>query len=76
MLKKEIAPLRKQGEAPAKVPASFGHYFCDLCNSQYPVEELRQCSICGRWACGNCWMKEYYVCNSCNGIAKLLEAKT
>src|SRR5271157_1926818 len=46
-LKKEINPLRKQGEPPAKVPSSFGRYFCDLCNSQFPVEELRQCSICG-----------------------------
>ena len=70
-LKKEIPPVRKQGELPAKVPASFSRYYCDLCNSSFTIGELRQCTLCGRWACGSCWTPEYYVCNSCNGILKL-----
>jgi hypothetical protein len=74
-LKKEIKPLREQGELPTKVPASFGRYYCDLCNSTVPVEELRQCSLCGRWVCNTCFTNEYYICNSCNGILKLYMTK-
>jgi len=70
-LKKEIKPLREQGELPTKVPASFGRHYCDLCNATFPVEELRQCSLCGRWVCNSCFTNEYYICNSCNGILKI-----
>jgi hypothetical protein len=70
-LKKEIKPLREQGELPTKVPGSFGRHYCDLCNSTFPVEDLRQCSLCGRWVCNSCFTNEYYICNSCNGILKL-----
>ncbi len=74
-LKKEIHEVRKQGELPAKVPGSFSRYSCDLCNSSFPIGELRQCSVCGRWACGSCWTPEYYVCDSCNGVIKLHQEK-
>ena len=70
-LKKEIKPLREQGEFPTKAPASFGRHYCDLCNATFPAEELRQCSLCGRWVCNSCFTNEYYICNSCNGILKL-----
>ncbi len=70
-LKKEIKPLHGQGEPPEKVPTSFGRYYCDLCNTTLPIEELRQCSMCGRWVCDSCFTNEYYICNSCNGILKL-----
>lgn len=74
-LKKEIKPLREQGELPTKVTGSFGRHYCDLCSSTFPVEELRQCSLCGRWVCDNCLTKDYYICNSCNGILKLYMIK-
>ncbi len=70
-LKKEVAPLRKQGEPPAKDPGSFGKYRCDLCNAAFPLQDLRQCVICGRWACNGCFSEGYYVCRSCNGIIQL-----
>jgi len=71
VLKNEVKPIRKQGEPPARDGTSFSRYACDLCNSVHPVQELRQCAICGRWACEGCWTKEYYLCNSCNGIVRL-----
>ncbi|MDD1719936.1 MAG: hypothetical protein LUQ25_07750 [Methanoregulaceae archaeon] len=70
-LRKEIPAIRQQGEPPAKDPASFGRYRCDLCNASFPLQELRQCVICGRWADDNCWTPGYYVCNSCHGIIQL-----
>jgi len=70
-LREEIPPARKQGEPPARDGSSFSRYFCDLCNTPYTLHELRQCSICGRWACSSCWAPEYYICNSCNGILKM-----
>ncbi len=74
-LKKEIPLVRKQGELPARVQGSFSKYFCDLCNTTFTIAELRQCSICGRWACHDCWTPEYYLCNSCFGILRLHEKK-
>ncbi len=70
-LKEEIPRFRKQGELPARDSGTFSRYFCDLCNSGFTIGELRQCSLCGRWACSGCWTPEYYICNSCHGILKL-----
>jgi hypothetical protein len=70
-LRQEIPQFRKQGELPAKDGGSFSKYFCDLCNSTFTIHELRQCTICGRWASPDCWTPEYYICNSCNGILKI-----
>jgi hypothetical protein len=70
-LKGEIAVLRKQGEPPEKDPHSFARYICDLCNSPHPVTGLRQCVVCGRWACADCWKDEFYTCKSCAGIIKI-----
>ena len=70
-LKKEIAVMRKQGEPPAKDPHSFAQYMCDLCSTPHPVSELRQCVLCGRWACDTCWKDEYYTCKSCAGLIKI-----
>ena len=70
-LKKEIAVMRKQGEPPAKDPGSFAQYMCDLCTTPHPVSELRQCVLCGRWACESCWKDEYYTCKSCAGLIKI-----
>jgi len=70
-LKKEITVMRKQGEPPLKDPHSFAQYMCDLCSTPHPVSELRQCVICGRWACDACWKDEYYTCKSCAGIIKI-----
>jgi hypothetical protein len=70
-LRKEIPPIRKQGEPPLKDPSSFSRYRCDLCNSSFSLQELRQCAICGRWADKDCFAPAYYVCNSCNGIIEL-----
>lgn len=76
ILKKEIQPIRKQGELPVRDSTSFSRYVCDLCNSVHPLQELRQCAVCGRWACGGCWTEEYYLCNSCNGIVRLHQVRT
>lgn len=70
-LRKEIPQIRKQGEPPARDPGSFGKYRCDLCNAPFALQDLRQCVICGRWACGSCFSEGYYVCRSCNGIIGL-----
>jgi hypothetical protein len=75
-LREEIPQFRKQGELPARDSSSFSKYFCDLCNTPYALHELRQCTICGRWACSTCWTTEYYICNSCNGILKMHQARS
>lgn len=70
-LKDDIPVMRKQGVPPEKDPSSFSRFYCDLCNDSFPLSELKQCTLCGRWACSSCWTPEYYLCNSCNGILKL-----
>jgi hypothetical protein len=70
-LKEEIPVMRKQGESPVKNPHSFAQYMCDLCNTPYTISELRQCVLCGRWACNTCWTDQYYACKSCTGIIKI-----
>ena len=74
-LKQEIAVMRRQGEPPVKDPASFAQYMCDLCNTLHPVSELRQCVLCGRWACESCWKDEYYTCKSCAGMIRIHQMK-
>ncbi|MDG6256324.1 MAG: hypothetical protein QCH35_01870 [Methanomicrobiaceae archaeon] len=70
-LKKEITPLRPQGDPPLRDSGSFSRYTCELCATPAPLAELKQCVLCGRWACSSCWTSEYYVCNACNGILQL-----
>ena len=70
-LKKEIAVIRRQGEPPVKDPHTFSQYLCDLCTTPHPVSDLRQCVLCGRWACDACWKEEYYTCKSCTGLLKI-----
>jgi hypothetical protein len=70
-LKQEITVMRKQGEPPLKDPGSFAQYMCDLCSTPHPVSELRQCVLCGRWACDACWKDESYTCKSCSGLIKI-----
>lgn len=70
-MRKEIPAVRKQGEPARKDPSAFSRYVCDLCSSSHPITSLRQCSICGKWACPECWNNELYLCNSCSGILKL-----
>ncbi|HSQ93194.1 MAG TPA: hypothetical protein VLL74_02760 [Methanoregula sp.] len=70
-IRADIPVRRKQGLPPEKDPATFSRYHCDLCNSSFSLNELRQCTLCGRWACPSCWTEEYYICNSCNGILRL-----
>ncbi len=70
-LKGEITVIRKQGEPPAKDAGSFSRYVCDLCSTPHAVSELRQCVLCGRWGCENCWKEEFYTCKSCAGIIKI-----
>lgn len=74
-IKAEIAVMRKQGEPPVKDPGSFAQYMCDLCNTPHPISELRQCVLCGRWACESCWKDEYYTCRSCAGLIKIHSIK-
>jgi hypothetical protein len=70
-IRKEITVMRKQGESPEKDPGSFARYMCDLCNSSFPIAGLKQCVLCGRWACESCWKDEFYTCRSCAGIIAL-----
>jgi len=70
-IRKEVAVMRKQGEPPHKDPHSFSQYVCDLCNTPHPIAELRQCVLCGRWACDACWKDEYYTCKSCAGLIRI-----
>jgi hypothetical protein len=74
-LKKEIVVMRKQGEPPLKDPHSFAQYMCDLCNTPHPISGLRQCVLCGRWACDACWKDEYYTCKSCAGLINIYQMK-
>lgn len=70
-LRSEIAVMRKQGEPPAKDAGTFAQYTCDLCNTPHPISGLRQCVLCGRWACDTCWKDEFYTCKSCAGLIKV-----
>jgi hypothetical protein len=70
-LRSEITQIRKQNEPPAKEPGSFARYSCDLCSTPHAISELRQCVLCGRWACESCWKEEFYTCKSCAGIIKI-----
>lgn len=70
-VKEEVTMMRKQGEPPEKDPHSFSRYICDLCNIPFPLPELRQCVLCGRWGCKTCWNEEFYTCKSCAGIIKM-----
>jgi len=74
-LKKEIAVIRKQGEPPFKDPHTFSQYLCDLCSTPHPVSGLRQCVLCGRWGCGDCWKDEFYTCKSCAGLIRIHQMK-
>lgn len=72
-LKGEAQIIRRQGEPPRKNPLTFSKYLCDLCGTSHSVSELKQCAVCGKWACQACWNSEYYLCNSCAGIVKLMQ---
>ncbi|MBU7024051.1 MAG: hypothetical protein HXS40_07765 [Theionarchaea archaeon] len=74
-LKGEIKAVRGQGEPPQKNPLTFSQYLCDLCSTSHPISALKQCAVCGRWACPNCWTDTYYVCDSCGGIIALKSIK-
>ncbi|NMB79762.1 MAG: hypothetical protein GYA23_11795 [Methanomicrobiales archaeon] len=67
-LKSEVTVVRKQGEGPVKDTGTFSRYLCDLCSTPHPVVELRQCVLCGRWGCNDCWKDDYYTCKSCAGL--------
>jgi hypothetical protein len=75
-LKNEITKVREQGAPPNRDPSTFSsRYQCDLCNVTFPIKDLRQCVLCGRWACKDCWTPDLYVCNSCQGIIRLYRMK-
>jgi len=63
--------MRKQGEPPVKNPNTFAQYVCDLCSTDHPISGLRQCVLCGRWACDACWKSDLYACKSCAGLIKI-----
>ncbi len=74
-LKREVQIMRKQGEPPDKDALTFSRYLCDLCSTSHVISGLKQCTVCGRWACEDCWTQEYYLCNSCSGIVALKNVK-
>lgn len=71
-LRSEVPQMRKPGDDPEKDPGSFSRFTCDLCRSPQPLTALRQCVVCGRWACEGCWKPEFYICHSCAGTLRLL----
>jgi hypothetical protein len=71
LLRSDIGEIRRQGDHPVKDGDSFSRYICDLCHRTTLISTLRQCVICGRWACPDCWKDEYYVCSSCSGVIRL-----
>ena len=74
-LRREVQIIRAQGEPPEKDGLTFSRYTCDLCSTSHTLSALRQCAVCGRWACGTCWTDTYYLCNSCSGIVALKSIK-
>jgi rubrerythrin len=74
-LKREVQVVRKQSAPPEKDPLTFSKYVCDLCGTSHAISELKQCAVCGRWACENCWTEKFYLCNSCGGIVALKSIK-
>ncbi len=70
-IRKDIPEMRKQGAPPDKDATTFSRYQCDLCNKSSPLSDLKQCTLCGRWACPECWTDEFYICRSCHGIVRL-----
>jgi hypothetical protein len=74
-LRSEIAVIRKQAEPPVKDPGTFSQYVCDLCSTPHPISGLRQCVLCGRWACESCWKDEFYSCKSCAGLIRIHQMK-
>ncbi len=74
-LRREVQVIREQGEPPEKDGLTFSRYICDLCSTSHSLSELRQCAVCGRWACSVCWTDTYYLCNSCSGIVALKSIK-
>lgn len=74
-LRHEAQVIRNQGEPPEKDGLTFSRYVCDLCSTSHSLSELRQCAVCGRWACASCWTDKYYLCNSCSGIVALKSIK-
>lgn len=67
----EIRRVRRGGEPPDRDAGSFARFTCDLCHGSHPMRELRQCVLCGRWACAPCFTEKYYACKACNGIITL-----
>jgi hypothetical protein len=74
-LKREIPIVRKQGAPPEKDALTFSRYICDLCSTSHSISGLKQCTVCGKWACEDCWTQEYYLCNSCAGVVALKNIK-
>ena len=74
-LRREVQAIRDQGEPPEKDGLTFSRYVCDLCSTSHSLSALRQCAVCGRWACSECWTDTYYLCNSCSGIVALKSIK-
>jgi len=70
-IRRDIQRVRRQGDPPGRDAASFSRFTCDLCSGSFPRSGLRQCALCGRWACASCWTEKYYSCNACNGIITL-----
>ncbi|WP_172673767.1 hypothetical protein [Methanogenium cariaci] len=68
----DIPSMRKQGgNLRRRIRPPSQNITVISATMPFPLTMLRQCTLCGRWACSSCWTQEFYVCNSCHGTYKL-----
>ena len=72
-VKKNIKPVRKQGDPPEEDLEKMDGYICDLCMKSIGRSQVIQCPFCGRWVCRTgCYSDEELSCISCAGVIKLM----
>ncbi len=72
-VKKNIKPVRKQGDPPEEDLETMDGYICDLCLRPVGRSQIIQCPFCGRWVCrSGCYSDEELSCVSCAGVIKLM----
>jgi len=76
-VRRNIKPVRKQGDPPEEDIEAMEGYVCDLCLASVKRAEIVQCPFCGRWVCRKaCYSDEEMSCISCAGVIKLMREST
>jgi hypothetical protein len=72
-VRKNIKPVRKQGEPPEEDLENMEGFICDLCLKSTGRAEIIQCPFCGRWVCRTgCYSDDELSCVSCAGVIRLM----